>query len=194
MRYWKSPAAEAEFAKYHLQYPDNEFQDEWDRHIRRLSNDPNKKDKITQMRRVKIGEGLEFITYTHILSGHDQLGSFWEKGQAEIGTYPILHAQNVRELNEEDGQYVTITKSYTEELSYWIAFNKENIDNLHKLCYDTPSISARSTAYTVMPDGGTEISVRSFKDWSEGEFDELYEYGMIVEEDDLPEVVKKKKS
>src|SRR5215831_13791040 len=179
MRYWKSQAAEAEFRKYNLPYPPNEFQDAWDRHVRRLANDPNRIDRITQMRRVKIGQDFEFITYTHILSGHDDNGSYWESAQAEVGTYPILRPQNIRQLNEEEGRYETITRSYSEEMAYWIPFNPENIERLHKQCVDSPTQTTKRTSYAVMPDGGTEISVDSFNHWANGNFEELYEFGSI---------------
>jgi len=193
MRYWKSSAAESEFAKYHLPYPSNEFQDDWDRHTRKLENDKSKIDRITQMRRIKIGQDLEFITYTHILSGHDELGSYWEKGQAEVGTYPLLRPQNVREFIPEENRYETVTKSYSEEISYWIPFTKENIDKLHPLCNDTPNVIAKQTAYSIMPEGGTQISINKFEDWANGDFDELYEYGEIIEQEEQ-EVKPKKKA
>lgn len=179
MRYWKSPQGVAEFAKIGKPYPDTEFDKAWEKHLRRLEHDPNKKEVITQLKRMQVAEDVEFLVYTHTVYGHDDIGSYCEKSQAGIGIYPILRPINQRILNE-DNQYETVTTSYTEELGYFIPFNKEMLERLHKLCNDSTVAIKTRTKYSVQPDGGTEIAVASYEDFANGDFEDLYKNGRIT--------------
>ena len=65
-------------------------------------------------------------------------------------------------------------------VSYFLKFSKETAEQLHKACNDSISRPNQKTRYYVMPEGGTKITIQTYEDWLNGEFNELYDNGKIL--------------
>lgn len=168
-----------EYAKLGQQYEESEPDKHWKFVQNQIKDDPNKKETIQEMTRVAVAPGEEYIVYNHMIAGKNPIGSYVSDAQTSVGIYPKFEPIYERYINEDNtyGQRI-ISKNTT--IAYYIPFTKENIDRLHKLCNDVTMKAGLKTTYYIMPEGGTKITVASYKDWKDGEFEDLQEHGKIT--------------
>jgi hypothetical protein len=70
------------------------------------------------------------------------------------------------------------------DIKYSIPFTKQNLEELHKKCNDKAARITERTKYSVWPEGGTKISVESYHDFANLDFQTLHKYGGPRPDDD----------
>lgn len=174
-----SEAQRKEYQKVGQPYEETEEDKHYKFILKQLENDPNKKETISAMTRIAVGPNEEFIVYHHKWEGINPIGSHVSVTQTNVGIYG--HFEPIYErFIQEDNTYGQRLISKNTTVAYSIPFTKETADNLHKLCNDVSAKSGLRTKYYIMPDGGTKITVNSYKDWRDGEYEDLHENGKIT--------------
>ena len=174
----KSDALLEEYRKIGEVYEDTEQEKYYAFVLKQIASDPNKRETIHSMTRIKVAEDEEYITYIHSWEGRNPIGSFLRVTQTDVGTYPRFEPIYEKFIREDNtyGQKL-ISKNTT--IGYFIPFTKERADELHKLCDDKSFKSQNKTKYYVQPEGGTPITVNTYQDWVNGSFEDIYEHGKI---------------
>lgn len=173
-----SEALREEYAKLGEAYEDNEPSKHWKFIQNQIKDDPEKKETIQDMTRVVVAPGEEYIVYSHMIQGKNPIGSYVSDTETNVGVYPKFQPIYERYINE-DNTYSQRLISKNTTIAYFIPFNKETAENLHKLCNDISMKAGQRTVYHIMPEGGTKITVDSYQDWLNGEFDDLIKNGKI---------------
>jgi len=168
-----------EYAKIGETYEDSEPEKHWKFILKQIQSDPDKKETIQEMTRIAVAPGEEYIVYNHMWSGKNPIGSYVSDSQTEVGVYPKFEPIYERFINE-DNTYEQRLISKNTTIAYFIPFDKEHAENLHKLCNDITMKAGLRTVYHIMPEGGTKITVDSYQDWLNGEFDDLMKNGKIT--------------
>jgi len=179
MLYNDSEAQRKEYQKMGQVYEETEEDKYYKQILREIENDPNKKERISSMTRILVSPGEEYIVYHHSWEGINPIGSFRKTTQTNVGMYG--HFEPIYErFIQEDNTFGQRLVSKNTDTAYFIPFTKEKAEELHKLCNDAVAKPSARTSYYVMPEGGTKITIPSYKDWLNGEFDDLYEHGKIT--------------
>ena len=174
-----SEAQRLEYQKVGQAYEETEEDKHYKFILKQIDNDPNKKETISSMTRVMVGPNEEYIVYNHKWEGVNPIGSYLSTTQTNVGVYGHFEPIYERFIQEDNtfGQRL-VSKNTT--VGYFIPFTKEASDQLHKLCNDSSVRQGLRTKYYIMPEGGTKITVSSYKDWRDGEFEDLHEHGKIT--------------
>ena len=167
-----------EYAKLGETYEDNEPGKHWKFILNQIKDDPDKKETIQDMTRVAVSPNEEYIVYSHMIQGKNPIGSIVSDTQTNVGVYPRFEPIYERYINE-DNTYSQRLISKNTTVAYFLAFNKENAESLHRFCNDVSMKPGLRTVYHVMPEGGTKITIESYNDWLNGEFEDLYKNGKI---------------
>ena len=178
MVYNKSDALLQEYQRVGEAYEDTELDKYWDFIQKQIQNDPGKKETIQSLTRIEVSKGEEYIVYIHSWEGLNPIGSFIRATQTDVGIYPRFEPVYQRYL-QEDNTYAQKLISKNTVTAYYIPFNKETAEKLHKLCDDKSSKSTIRTKYYVQPEGGTAVTVDSYNDWVNGDFDDIFQHGKI---------------
>lgn len=168
-----------EYAKLNETYEDTETGKYWKFILKQIANDPNKKETIQEMLRIAVSPEEEYIVYHHMWQGTNAIGSVVSDTETNVGIYPKFEPIYERYINEDNTYSQRLTSKNT-TIGYFIPFNKENAEKLHKLCNDISMKPGQKTTYHVMPEGGTKITILSYQDWLNGEFQDLHENGKIT--------------
>jgi hypothetical protein len=168
-----------EYAKLGEPYEDSEPGKQWKFILKQIDSDPDKKETIQEMTRVAISPTEEYITYNHIWQGKNPIGSYISDSQTNVGVYPKFEPIYERYINEDNTYSQRLTSKNT-TIAYFIPFNKENAEQLHKICNDISMKAGQRTIYHIMPEGGTKITIDSYQDWLNGEFEDLFKNGKIT--------------
>ena len=129
------------------------------------------------MKRIMVSPGEEYIVYHHIWEGTNPIGSFIRTTQTNVGIYG--HFEPIYErFIQDDNTFGQRLVSKNIATAYFIPFTKETAEELHKLCDDKSF--RNKTEYVVQPEGGTPITINSYNDWVNGDFDDLHENGTIT--------------
>jgi hypothetical protein len=163
-------------------YEQTEFDKHYEFVLKQIEGDPGKKETITRMTRIMVTPGEEYIVYDHSWEGRNPIGSFLKVSQQNVGVYPRFEPIYERFI-QEDNTYGQRLISKNTNVGYYIRFTKDKAEELHKLCNDMFARANARTAYYVVPDGGTKITVASYQDWLNGEFEDLYHNGRITKDD-----------
>lgn len=174
-----SESLRAEYAKLGEKYEETESDKYWKFILNQIKDDPDKRETIQEMTRIAVAPGEEYITYHHMIHGKNPIGSIVSDSQTNVGIYPKFEPIYERYINE-DNTYSQRLISKNTTIAYFIPFNKENAENLHKLCNDISMKAGLRTVYYVMPEGGTKITIDSYQDWLNGDFQDLQEHGKIT--------------
>jgi hypothetical protein len=193
MLYNDSAAQRLEYEKLGLVYEENEEDKAYQHALKQIQNDPNKKERITSMIRVAVAPGEEYIVYHHTWEGTNPIGSKVKTTQTNVGIYGKFDPIYERFITE-DNTYGQKLVSKNTDTAYFIPFTKERAEELHKLCNDITSKPGSRTSYYVMPEGGTKITVESYKDWLNGNFEDLHANGKITTATQQPAAQIKTKS
>lgn len=185
-----SEALRAEYAKLGETYEDSEPGKHWKAVIKQIDADPDKKETIQEMTRVAITPTEEYIVYHHMWHGKNPIGSYISDSQTNVGVYPKFEPIYERFINE-DNTYSQRLISKNTTIGYFIPFNKENAEDLHKLCNDISMKAGQKTHYYIMPEGGTKITVDSYQDWLNGDFETLQATGKAKAIETEPTTIKK---
>lgn len=179
MLYNDSDVQRAEYQKISQPYEETEEDKHYKFILKQIEHDPNKKERIIQMDRILVSPGEEYIVYHHTWEGSNPIGSFMKTTQTNVGIYGHFEPIYDRFIQEDNtfGQRLISKNTIT---SYFIPFTKEKADELHKLCNDASANRQSRTSYYVTPDGGTKITVDSYKDWRDGTFEDLHQNGRIT--------------
>lgn len=174
-----SPALRQSYAKLGEEYQPTEQDKHYQYCLKQIESDPKKKETINTMYRIKISENEEYIVYIHTWEGLNPIGSYISVTQTDVGLYPDFQPIKERYITE-DNTYAERVLSKNTNIGYFIPFTKDQAEELHKLCNDTSSRPGSKTKYYVDNGGGTLITVNSYKDWRDGEFEDLIENGKIT--------------
>lgn len=174
-----SDALRAEYAKLGEAYEESEPDKHWKFILKQIANDPDRKETIQQMTRIAVAPGEEYIIYDHMIRGKNPIGSIVSDAQTNVGVYPRFEPQYERFI-QEDNTYGQRLISKNTAIAYFIQFNKENAEEIHKLCNDLSMRAGQKTVYYVMPEGGTKITINTYEDWLNGDFADLQEHGKIT--------------
>lgn len=168
-----------EYVKLGETYEDSEPGKHWKAVIKQIDADPEKKETIQQMTRLAVASDEEYIVYDHMVQGKNPIGSIISDSQTNMGVYPKFEPIYERYVNE-DNTYSQRLISKNTTIAYFIPFNKENAEELHRLCNDISMKPGQRTVYHIMPEGGTKITINSYQDWLNGEFEDLQQNGKIT--------------
>lgn len=182
---WESPEGIAEYAKIGKEYPRTVLDKDFTAFMQKIAWDPNKKETVQQITRIKLADDTEFLTYGSKWEGHDKMYSNYdERYRGELGTYEGIEKLVARVLNEEKNEFQEVVKPGRTEIRYSIPFTKEKLEELHKKCNDKAARMTDRTKYYVQPEGGTTITVERYEDFANGKFADLYKYGKIATADE----------
>ena len=183
-----SEALRQEYAKLGEKYEETEPDKHWKFIQNQIKDDPDKKETIQEMTRVAVAPNEEYIVYHHMIQGKNPIGSVVSDAQSSVGIYPKFEPIYERFINEDNTYGQRLTSKNT-TIAYYIPFNKENVEKLHKLCNDITMKAGHRTTYYIMPEGGTKILVQTYQDWLNGEFEDLHEHGKITTTPEKEEVI-----
>ena len=190
---WESPEGIAEYAKIGKDYPSTVLDKDFTAFMHKIAWDPNKRETIQEITRIKLADDTEFLTYSSRWEGHDKLyGNYDKRNRCELGVYEGIERQTTRILNEEKNEFQEVVTAGRREPKYSIPFTKEKLEELHQKCNDKAARIGERTKYSVWPEAGTRISVERYEDFSDGKFTDLIKYGKIpTAEDKLITTTKK---
>jgi hypothetical protein len=187
MQYWQSKLGEESYKKIELKYPTHPFDTAYQRFLKVTRSSPEKDNKfiINKLIRLQLAPNdenneipQEVILYDLCEIRLDGLGNVKKFARTNLGKYPVP-SRTVIKTYDEDNQPVIKTGSVSEiNTGYEFPFTKEKADELHKWCIDKRTIKQPNlTQYIVERSGERKISVRSFSDWRDGDFETLYAFG-----------------
>lgn len=179
MLYNDSEAQRQEYQKVGEPYQETEEDKHYNHILKQIEGDPAKKETITSMIRLMVSPGEEYIVYHHSWEGKNPIGSHLKTTQTNVGIYGHFEPIYERFINE-DNTYGQRLISKNTNTAYFIKFNKENAEKLHKACNDFTARANQRTSYYVQPEGGTKITVQSYNDWLNGDFNDLHQNGKIT--------------
>jgi hypothetical protein len=177
---WESPEGIAEYKKLGKEYPRTEFDKDFAYFMQRIEWDPDKRETIGSISRLKVSDESEFLIYSSKWEGHDEaLKNYDHRTRDKLGIYEKLEKHTTRSLNIEN-QIEERTTIGRKTLAYSIPFTKERLEELHKICNDRSANPADKTKYYVEPLGGTEITIIRYEDFLNGDFEDLHKNGAIT--------------
>jgi len=174
-----STALRQAYAQLNEEYKPTEQDQYYEHCLRQIQSDPNKKETILAMSRVRVAQDEEYIVYIHQWEGHNPIGSYVNVTQTDVGLCPSFQPIKERYITEE-GTYADRVISKNVSVGYYIRFTKETANELHKLCNDVSAKTAARTKYYIENEGGNKIVINSYNDWVNGDFDDLHENGTIT--------------
>ena len=192
MLYNDSEAQRQEYQKIGQAYEETEADKSYKHILKEIENDPNKKERISNMTRILVSPGEEYIVYHHSWEGINPIGSYRKTSQTNVGVYGKFEPIYERYITE-DNTFENRLISKNTDTAYFIPFTKEKAEELHRLCNDAIAKPSARTAYYVMPEGGTKITVNSYQDWLNGTFEDLHQTGKatpLISNTNKPEKVK----
>jgi hypothetical protein len=182
---WESPEGIAEYKKIGKEYPQTVLDKDFTAFMHKIAWDPNKREIIGGITRVKMADDTEFLSYGSMWEGHDKMyGNYDKRFRGELGVYEGLEKQITRVLNEEKNEFEEKISIGRKEIRYSIPFTKATLEELHKKCNDKAAKLVDRTKYYVLPEGGTTITVETYDDFLNGKFADLYKYGKIPTDED----------
>jgi len=190
---WESPEGIAEYTKIGKPYPYTVLDKDFTAFMQKIAWDPNKRETISEITRIKLADDTEFLTYSSRWEGHGKLyGNYDKRNRCELGVYEGIERQTTRVLNEEKNEFQEVVTAGRREPKYSIPFTKEKLEELHQKCNDKAARIAERTKYSVWPEAGTRISVERYEDFLNVKFSDLIKYGKIpTDEDKLISTTKK---
>jgi hypothetical protein len=179
--YTKSKEGVAAYSKLGLPYPDEVFDELYEKWLKETSADElskyshHKEKEVTKIVRVKAGDGKEYLLYSfahHRLDSALNVKDWW---LPNIGKYPIPTPRYETTTITFGKQQRRIAEVISVEAAYSIPFSSKNLDKIREI-----GLEARGKVqYMVEIHNGFKISNASYHDLAEGNFDELVHFGKI---------------
>lgn len=177
----KTSEGVAEYQKLKMPYEDELYDTAYEKYLTLTRKTPPEAVKIEYTNVVRIiapGGERQYITHDETTTRQDPLGNIkmFYRGGLEVHPKPILRYE-VR-VNEEEG-YVKekyIAGIDNVETVYDIPFSKQNADKLYKFCTENTSFVIKKG----LSNTDLRIKVDSFKDWRDGDVEELLRVGHIA--------------
>ena len=195
-KYIESKEGVEEYKKVGLSYPRNAWDNAYREFLKRTpsaeeGNEYAKQNytRILSIGRIRLQGGKEYLGWNQIEVRFDTLGNAENFSRTNLGVYPKLRFRSVR-IEDERGLKRTITQPTGEaDTAYSLPFTVDNLDKLHKDCTDNSDFELQpgdpeglsATRYYVTDlRSHTKISVESYDDLRNGEFEDLYNYGKKI--------------
>lgn len=179
----ESEAGQKEYARLEIPYPktiQDELYDKWlsDTSAEELSKYSRKKEKeINRISRLRTGDGHEYILYSYIHYRLDRDLNLAHRYRPNVGTYPIPQALYSTEFKDFGKQVRKLREIVSLDTGYWIPFTPKRLDEIKNMGTLSDKIS-----YSVFTDNGLHVSVASYDDLRNGDYDELLHFGKIPNE------------
>lgn len=178
--YWKSQEGLKEYQKIGVPYPTTEWDKDYDRFIEKTGGTAEgvkEKTEIKRITRVQASDEKEYIIYDENKVRYDGLDNADRRFRENIGTYPIPQGKKEVYYDENNIQKTRTTNINNVETGYSIPFTKQKLEELHKNAADKVAQRTGKTQYFVEKLNGSLISVESYEDLREADFEELFKYG-----------------
>ena len=176
--YIQSPEGEAEFSKLGLEYPREVFDRLYEEYIRNTRTEDlekythHREKEIVDIKRVKTGE-KEFITYSESEYRLDEALNVKHFFRSDIGKFPIPKAIYTIKQVAFGKKEREVSDIANIETGYSIPFSKEKMNELRQMGL------SQSAHFSVEHSNGIRISVETFEDLRDGEYNELNHFGTI---------------
>ncbi len=205
-KYTKSEAGISQYAKLKLPYPDSYLDALYQKFLDRNPTEDNpyaseNKTIILGLTRVRTQTGKQYLAWNELETRHDGFANKETFARTEIGTYPIIQKRTVLRESSSGIRKKVEEPTGTTTIGYWFEFNKDNMEKLHKNCVDNYVYTQDDTGAdtTIRPTGyavndlrtSTVITVQSYKDLLEGDFDELVQYGKHIKSEKEGQQIRK---
>jgi hypothetical protein len=135
----------------------------------------HKEKEVNSIRRVIAHDGNEYLVYSYIHYRLDRALNITHRYRPENGRYPIPEATYYiqrTDFGREERKFREIV-SISEGFS--IPYSKEKVDEIKNL---GTSIDGK-IQYGIQLDNGMKISVKTYRDFRDGDFHELAHFGRI---------------
>lgn len=176
--YWKSQEGLKEYEKIEYPYPTSEWDKDYDLFVEKTKNSVDKqKIKVGRITRIQGADNKEYLTYDETVTRFDGLGNSFKRFRENLGTYPIPQARREVTYDSNNNQQVKTVGINNIETGYSIPFSKAKLDEIHKNAIDNVAQRAGKTQYFVQKVNAPPVTVQSFEDLKEADFEELYKYG-----------------
>lgn len=176
--YWKSDEGLKEYKKIDYPYPTTEYDKDFDLFLKKTEvNADKQKIKINRITRIQGADNKEYITYDETVTRFDGLGNPEKRFRENLATYPIPQGQKEVSYDSNNNQQVKTKSISNIETGYSIPFSKAKLEELHKNAFDNVTQRAGKTQYYVQKINGSPVTVQSYEDLKEADFEELFKYG-----------------
>jgi len=183
VNYWKSPEGIKAYEKIGKPYPVTTYDTDYEQFVNstKSSDERNRtKRKVTRIMRVQGADGKEYLTYSEVETRFNDIGNSYSRFRENIGTYPIPEGHVVLYYDNNGEQQQKVDSISDIKTGYSIPFNSAKAAAIHKNAVDDVPQRAGRTEYFVQRANDPPVSVESFQDLVNGEFDELYKHGKRV--------------
>jgi hypothetical protein len=180
--YTKSKEGAAEYSKLGIPYPNN-LDEDYEKWLKDTSAESLKdyskhnEKEVSMIFRHKIGEE-EYITYSFIHYRLDKALNLTHRWKPNIGIYPIPRARFGVSYGDFGKQNRKFEEVIAIDTGYSITFNKKNMDKIRDIGLQIEG----KVSYGVITSTGLPITVKSFEDLRDSEFNELAHFGRIPTE------------
>jgi hypothetical protein len=171
----------AEIGQPYAKSLQDELYDEWlkDTSAERLKEYSKHSEKeVTQIRRVKTGDGKEYLVYSYVEHRLDKALNVTHRWRPQAGKYPIPQASYYiqrLDFGKEERKFREIRNI---ETGYSIPYSPKKVDEIQSIGIPIDG----KQAYLMQTENGIRIAVKSYKDFRDGDFDELAHFGYIPSE------------
>jgi hypothetical protein len=183
VNYWKSPEGIKAYEKIGKPYPVTTYDTDYEQFVNstRSSDERNRtKRRVTRIMRVQGADGKEYLTYSENETRFNDIGNSSSRFRENIGTYPIPEGHIVLYYDANGEQQSKVDSISDIKTGYSIPFSPQKANQIHKNAVDDVPQRAGRTEYFVQRANDPPVSVETFQDLVNAEFDELYKHGKRV--------------
>jgi len=177
----KSKEGVAAYSKLGLPYPDEVFDELYEKWLQETSADDlskytqHKEKEVTMIKRIRTANGNEYLVYSFVHYRLDQALNVKHWWLPQIGKYPLPVPRYETTDITFGKQQRKIAEIISIEVGYSIPFTKKNVDKIKDIGLEYNG----KVNYLVEISNGSKISIASYHDLAEGDFDELVHFGKI---------------
>jgi hypothetical protein len=180
--YTKSKEGVAAYSKLGLPYPDEVFEELYEKWLKETSADElskythHKEKEVTQIVRVRAGDGKEYLLYSFAHCRLDSALNVRDWWLPNIGKYPIPTPRYETTTITFGKQQRRIAEVISVEAAYSIPFSPKNLDKIRDIGLE----AGGKVQYLVEIPNGLKTSIATYHDLREEEdFDVLVHFGKI---------------
>lgn len=180
VNYWKSQEGIKAYEKIGKPYPTTTYDTDYEQFVNstKSSDERNRtKRKLTRMMRVMGADGKEYLVYSEVQTRFNDIGNSFSRFRENIGTYPIPEGNVVLYYDANGEQQQRVDNISDIKTGYSIPFSAQKANEIHKNSIDNVPQRAGRTEYFVQRINDAPVSIESFEDFRDGEFDELIKHG-----------------
>lgn len=177
----KSKEGVAAYSKLGLPYPDEVFDELYEKWLKETSPDDlskytqHKEKEVTMIKRIRTAEEKEYLVYSFVHYRLDQALNVKHWWLPQIGKYPLPVPRYETTDITFGKQQRKIAEIISIEVGYSIPFTKKNVDKIKDIGLEYNE----KVNYLVEISNGSKISIATYHDLAEGDFDELVHFGKI---------------